>query len=114
MRAVIPYGAIISCVGGWKLPARRSCVSVGSASHTTTRTPSRASASAHINPVGPAPAITTGRFGDIATILETNEDLRFRCRGGGRPRGRQAGGGRARGFGDCAGRPPRGHAREGH
>src|SRR5688572_18654972 len=69
MRSVMPYGAISSCVGGWKVPARRSCGRLRSASHTITGTPRRASVSAHISPVGPAPAITTGSFCDIATIL---------------------------------------------
>ena len=70
MRSVMPYGAIISCVGGWKVPARRSCVRLGSASHTT-RTPRRASASAHISPVGTGARDHHGKFPDIATILET-------------------------------------------
>src|SRR5690349_17152675 len=61
MRAVMPYGAIISSVGGWKVPARRSWVSAGSLSSTMTGMPCRPSASAHIRPVGPAPATTTGR-----------------------------------------------------
>src|SRR5262245_4466333 len=60
MRWVMPYFAIMSCVGGWYEPARRSCVRDGSASHTTTGMPCAPSASAHMSPVGPAPAITTG------------------------------------------------------
>src|SRR5262249_10209557 len=63
MRAVMPYGAIISSVGGWNVPARRSWVGAGSLSSTTTGMPWRASASAHISPVGPAPATTTGSAG---------------------------------------------------
>src|SRR5262249_3674438 len=61
MRAVMPYGAISSSVGGWNVPARRSWVSAGSLSSTMTGMPWRPSASAHIRPVGPAPATTTGR-----------------------------------------------------
>src|SRR5262249_39180941 len=61
MRAVMPYGAISSSVGGWNVPARRSCVSAGSLSSTMTGMPWRPSASAHNRPVGPAPATTTGR-----------------------------------------------------
>src|SRR5262249_55701391 len=60
MRSVMPYGAIISSVGGWKVPARRSRASARPDSHTITGMPWRPSASAHIRPVGPAPATTTG------------------------------------------------------
>src|SRR5689334_12220382 len=69
MRAVMPYGAISSSVGGWKVPARRSWVSAGSLSSTTTGMSWRPSASAHIRPVGPAPATTTGRAGTTSRAL---------------------------------------------
>src|ERR671918_80203 len=74
MRAVTPYGAIISSVGGWYEPARRSWVNAGSASHTTTGTPRVARPSAHINPVGPAPAMTTGSA-SLGTDVVLADDL---------------------------------------
>src|ERR1022692_4181750 len=80
MRAVMPYGAIISSVGGWKVPARRSCASSGSASRTITGTSWRPSASAHISPVGPAPAMTTGNVGTAearALLDELGSGQRF-------------------------------------
>src|SRR5262249_61188167 len=59
--SVTPRGAIISKDGGWKLPARRSTVSPGSASRTRTGTSRRARASAVSGPPGPAPATMTVR-----------------------------------------------------
>src|ERR671918_2659525 len=74
MRAVTPYGAIISSVGGWYEPARRSWVNASSASHTITGTPRVARPSAHINPVGPAPAMTTGSA-SLGTDVVLADDL---------------------------------------
>src|SRR5919106_6168794 len=74
IRSVIPYGAIISSVGGWYEPARRSWVNAGSASQTTTGTPRVARPSAHINPVGPAPAIRTGSV-SLGTDVVLADDL---------------------------------------
>src|SRR5262249_39329645 len=63
---------IISSVGGWKVPARRSWGSAGSLSSRTTGMPCRPSASAHISPVGPAPATTTGSddTGEASALLD--------------------------------------------
>ena len=54
-----PSASSMSSVGGWKVEARDSSLSLAPCSNTVTGTPARARCAAATRPTGPAPAMRT-------------------------------------------------------